>query len=496
MSEVHETHVSWVVVDGDRAYKVKKPVRFPFLDHRAREQRLRACEAEVRLNRRLAPDIYLGVRGLVPVPGGVGLTDPDAPGVIDYAVEMRRFDTADTLESRIRRDAVDTAVARGIGAWLARFHAGAARAPGGAEPVKRALDDTFATLRNGGADVTALERAASAQLTRWWDELDRRAQAGLVRDGHGDLRAEHVLVTSDGFRAVDCIEFSDALRCVDVGADLAFLVMDLERLGRRDLALALEDGYRAAGGDPGPPQLVAFHGAARALVRAKVALLQGRPAGVHLELAGRLLWRARTPVVIALTGVAASGKSTLARALARHSGFAHLDSDVVRRELLRPPRYGPEQDRRTYQELVTRAAAELRKSGAVIVEGTFRRRVQRRRLTALAAGMGARLLVVECCAPAALLESRARARHDDVSEAGAAVVRAQLRDREPYDDLDARVHLTVRTDRPIGEVVCAVEDALDRPGQHLLRPRTRGSPRWRDSPAAGHSAQTTAPRGG
>ena len=475
--EVHETHVSWVVLDGDRAYKVKKPVVFSFLDQSTPERRRRACEAEVRLNRRLAPDVYLGVRGLAAgADGELVLTEPDAPGVIDYAVEMRRFDMADTLEARVRSGDAEAATLRDLGRWVARFHRGSDAAAGGAEPVKRALDDTFATLRAAGEEVTALERWAAAALTRHWDELERRAAAGLVRDGHGDLRAEHVLLEPDGFRAVDCVEFSDALRCVDVGADLSFLVMDLWRLGRADLSRALVAGYREAGGDPGSEPLLAFHAAARALVRAKVARLQDVAAAGYLALAERLAWQSRAPVIVALTGVAASGKSTLARALAGRSGLVHLDSDVVRRQLFDPVRYGSEHDRRTYDSLCVRAAAEVAAAGGVIVEGTFRRREQRRRLLTAAAHSGARLLVVECVVPQVVLEQRAAARRGDVSDAGPAVVRAQLRDREPCDEIDARVHLPVRGDRPVEDLVAVVEDALDGASAACPVPRAWKSP--------------------
>ena len=166
-------------------------------------------------------------------------------------------------------------------------------------------------------------------------------------------------------------------------------------------------------------------------------------------------------MIVAVTGVAASGKSTLARALSGRSGFAHLDSDVVRKELAEVPAYDAGEDARTYAVLLERAAVAVRATGGAIVEATFRTRAQRRRLAEAAIGAGARLLVVECIAPPDVLVARASARHGDVSDAGPAVVATQLGEREPFDDVDAAAHLPLRTDREVARLVEAVEDALD-----------------------------------
>jgi uncharacterized protein len=483
--ELRETHISWVFLAGDRAYKVKKPVVLPFVDYGTAERRRAMCEQELALNRRLAPDVYRAVRGLVPDGAGLRLAPADDPAAVDYAVEMARYDDAETLAAQVAGGGADAAVMAAVGARLAAFHAAAPdeRGHGGAEPFKRTLDDNFASLRAAApsrAAVARAERTAGALLGARWEELDERAARGHVRDGHGDLRLEHVLV-GPAIRVVDCVEFDPALRRGDVASDLAFLVMELRAAGRRDLAEALVAAYRDAGGDAGDDGLVAFFAAYRAEVRAKVSLARAaqlgdraaaerrRRAADLLALARRLRWEASAPLVIAVAGIAATGKSTVAAALAEVSGFARVASDVLRKRraglapTTRAPAaaYSDASSRATYEEL-GRLAAERARTG-VIVDATFRRRADRDAFRA-AAGPGTPVVFVECRAPAAVLEARAaeRARSPErVSDAGPAVVRAHLREAEPFDEIDPGAHVLVRSDRPPAAIVDAIADAID-----------------------------------
>jgi predicted kinase len=300
-----------------------------------------------------------------------------------------------------------------------------------------------------------------------------------VRDGHGDLRAEHVLLERDGIRIVDCIEFDPALRQIDVASDLAFLVMDLEGAGRDDLARCLVAAYRAAGGDPGDDALLHWLAAYRAQVRAKVALVRAAQqtgkqraesqiaARRLLDVADRLIWRARGPVTIAVGGLAASGKTTLAAALAARAGVPHLPSDALRKAQAGLPAtargpaelYTPERNAAVYAELGRRAAAA--RDGAV-ADATFRSRTDRERFTR-AHGAERRVLHVECVTPAAERSARARARvHDPdrVSDADVAVTRTQTMD--PLDEVPAAEHVVVRGDGLLAAQMDAVADALDR----------------------------------
>jgi aminoglycoside phosphotransferase family enzyme len=280
-----ETHGSWVLLTSTRAYKVKKPVTMAFLDYGSLARRREMCRAEVAVNRRAAPGVYVGVRAIVPSGDGVELAPDDAPGAIEYAVEMRRFDETATLAAAVEAGDATPELVADVGRRVAAFHAAAGEVTpaAGGEAIKRSIDDDFATLSTllsdypGRArDLVAAERFAAGFLGSRWEELDSRARAGRVRDGHGDLRAEHVLLGPHP-ALVDAIEFDPGLRRIDVGLDLAFLVMELHAAERQDLAAALVAGYRDEGGDPGDDRLLAFFAAYRARVRAKVALIRAGP---------------------------------------------------------------------------------------------------------------------------------------------------------------------------------------------------------------------------
>ena len=288
------------------------------------------------------------------------------------------------------------------------------------------------------------------------------------------------MLLGEQVEVVDCVQFDPGLSRIDVAADLAFLVMELHAVARTDLAEVLVRSYRAAGGDPGSDALLAFFAAYRAEVRAKVALMRAgqlstgareehERAHALLVLARRLRWAARTPLVVVLAGVSASGKSTVATALAAASGFSYVNSDVVRKRRagLSPTDRAPQRvyddaiSRATYTELGHFAAAHA--AEGVIVDATFRRRVDRDAFCE-AVGAGVELLFVECRAPAAVLEARAKTRAEAtrrVSDAGVEIVRRQLACAEPFDEIAAGEHVIVRSDQPVAAIVAAIADAVD-----------------------------------
>jgi uncharacterized protein len=492
--ELCETHISWVFLAGEWAYKLKKPLVLDFVDYGTSEQRRRMCEEEVRLNRRLAPDLYLGVRGLSLTAGRVELTDPDDPGVLDFVVEMRRYDEAATLAARLARGELERDQVKAVADKLVAFHA-AARPIRTRESPVRALQRRFernlhellscAPPRDEVERVQGLRWFAHAFIAGRAHTLEARARGGFVREGHGDLRAEHVLV-GDDVRIVDCVEFDPDLRELDVSDDLSFLVFSLAALGGEPFAELLVRAYGDAGGEPGDDSLIAFYATYRALVRAKIALVRASQhpitSAAHghenamardlIALAERFAWRARLPLVIVVCGVPASGKSYLARAIAETAGLPHLSSDVTRKQLAGLPTtqrapadsYSAEWNARTYAELGHRTADAVSHAGGAVVDATFRHQADRVSYRSAFAA-AAQTLFVECQAPRAELERRAARREGQagrVSDATPAVVLRELAAWEPLDEVAADAHLILRTDRPLEQILADLLVVLDR----------------------------------
>jgi aminoglycoside phosphotransferase family enzyme/predicted kinase len=490
--ELHETHISWVFLTGDRAFKLRKPVVFPFLDYGTTERRRHMCEEELRLGLRLAPDLYLGLRAVIPRGDGFALAEAGHADACEHVVVMRRFDESQTLAARLERGEVDEQQARALARRIAAFHGGAEPAPAdsfGPPQVAATVSENFTTLlafadEIGDPRLAAAHRFAVAFLHGRHDDLAARAAVGCVRECHGDLRAEHVIVDGDRVEVFDPVEFDPALRLIDVAADLAFLVMELEEAGRPDLRRALVEEYRTAGGDDGGDALLGFYAAYRAWVRAKVACLRASelPPGEQrsreldharalAELGERLSWRARRPLVLVVCGASATGKTYLACELARSSGLEHLSSDAVRKELagLAPEQRAPLTEYsegaslRTYAELGARAAAAVENGGA-IVDATFRRRRDREAFRDAYPPAIPAPLFVECRAPAAVIAERARTRELDphhTSDATAEIAARQLAEFEPLDEVEPDLHVIVRSDRDLLELVDDVEATLD-----------------------------------
>ena len=431
---VHETHASWVFVVGERAYKVKKPVALGFLDYSTLALRHRACREEVRVNQALAPGLYLGVRAVVKSTRGFRIASGDEVGALEYLVEMRSFDERDTLAGLIAAGSLTTAHIAASARALASFHRTAAPAADWDE------NRLLSSWRGNVQELAGIDHPGSWRLDvalgfgetfvrAHTGELRQRVQRGLARDGHGDLRCEHV-IAQPTVRVVDRIEFDPALRRTDVACDLAFLTMDLEASGERWAARELIDAYREAGMDPGDVALRCFYAAHWALVRAKVTVIaasehEGMPRAHQLRraeelwsLSDRLCWRARVPLAVVVCGPAATGKSVLARELSRRSELPVVSSDVVRKRMAhlspsqpaRSEHYAPAFNCATYAQLTTEALAALRRDAGVIVDATCRSREDRAQLLDGLGAAGVPLLVVRCQAPLELVLARAAER--------------------------------------------------------------------------------------
>ena len=481
--EHRETHISHVFLVGNRAYKLKKELVLPFVDYGTLERRHLFCAEEIRLNRPVAPTVYLGVRAVVRAPGGgFALGAEEAPDAVEYLVEMRRFDEHDTLDALARGGLADKAVMRRVGAAVAHFHARAApvSTERGGDRQRRRVETDLAQLEGACADGEsgAAARAARGFVARAGPELDARAERGLVREGHGDLRLEHILVR-DAVELVDCVEFDRELRIADVAYDLAFAVMGCCDRGLPLHAHRLTSAYRAVGGDPGSDQLLAGLAGCRALVRAKVAAVRvpSRPGELEgfLNVARRLFWLARRPLTVLVCGPAGTGKTTLAAQLARASGLEHLSSDVVRKtqagvaptSRLAASGYTAEAARATYAELGRRARAQAVHGGS-IVDATFRRKPDRVAFdSAFGDAPGARV-VLRLDVPPELASERAARRAQgaaQASDAGPEQALTQALEFEPLAGWWLDRSVTLDADRPppvtmADQAEAAIDDVL------------------------------------
>lgn len=487
---VHETHASWVFVAGARAYKIKKPVALAFLDYGTLERRHAACREEVRVNRELAPGVYIGVRAIVKTPSGFRLAPEGSAGVVEYAVEMRRFDEADTVDGLIAAGALNAEHINTVARRLAEFHHLAPTVAGGGVRATLHMWRTNAQEFAAASDAVgwhvedAAGRFGEVFVRAHGQEIERRREEGLVRDGHGDLRCEHVLARPE-VRVVDRVEFDPALRHVDVACDLAFLAMDLEAHGQRWAADALWAAYRQSGMSCGSEPLRCFYAAHWALVRAKVAVIaagehhgavcdqQLQAAEALWKLSGRLCWRARAPLAVVVCGPAASGKSTLAAELSERSGLPAVSSDVLRKRLAgltateraQPEHYNDEFTQATYRGLGCEALQQLERCGGVIVDASCHTRVERGLLLGRLDRVGLMMLVVRCEIPVDVAIRRAERRLQDperISDATPEIVAAQARAFEPLGELPVDWVLALDTEQPLGAQADEVTRALDR----------------------------------
>ena len=482
---VAETHISWVLLTGEYAYKVKKPVRLSFLDYSTLERRRALCEDEVRLNRRFAPALYLGVAAIggtpeVPVVDGAG-----AP--IEYAVRMRQFRPEDELPALLATGGAGPDDLAGLGAAVARFHAGAAIVTadspyGQPDAVHRVTLDNLVELRTLPEAAAWHERLSdlAARLDALHATLRplmrSRREAGWVRECHGDLHCGNVVRCEGRLTPFDGIEFDPALRHLDVVNDIAFLTMDLAERGHLGLRRAALQSWAESLGDWQGLRMLPYYEAYRALVRAKVDALRAQQLGAdsteraaavadcrrYLDWAGARL-EPRQPPLIITCGLSGSGKTWLARQIAASLGALHLRSDVERKRLAglaadEPSRspldagiYTREFNDRTYARLGDCAAAVLGSGEAVIVDAAFLRREERRRFLGLAAAAGSRATIVHCHAPQTVLRERIAARtaaRDDASEAGLEVLARQPGYWEPFEPDEAGYVAAVDTSDP------------------------------------------------
>jgi uncharacterized protein len=471
-----ETHISWVLLTGTFAYKIKKPVNLGFLDFSTLEKRRYFCEEELRLNARLAPAIYVDV---VPIVGTL-----DSPRVggdgepIDYALRMREFPQEAMAEQVLARDEMTSRHMDTLAEAIARFHASASCASrkddfGTADSVLAPALQNFPQIRAlpGHAEFASALKTIESWTRREHERLretfGRRKQDGRVRECHGDLHLGNLVFLNDQAQAFDCIEFNPALRWIDVMNDVAFLFMDLQAQGRPDLARRYLNTYLEFGGDYEGLQVLRYYAVYRAMVRAKVTLIRaGQTAGTPgTPATGTLPFQRYLAVAEGLTqpdkrfllithGFSGSGKTTLTQPLIESSGAIRIRSDVERKRLhgLAPAArsdsaiaeglYRSDATQATYQRLLDLAGIILATGHGVIVDATFLHRSQRDLFCALARDTGVPFVILDFRADESLLRERIRSRSlkgEDASEADLDVLEHQLRTHEPLssDELES-----------------------------------------------------------
>jgi uncharacterized protein len=485
-----QTHVSFLFITDHFVYKIKKPVDLGFLNFTTLDRRRFYCNEEVRLNRRLCPDIYLGVLEVRESSHGVNLRGEGT--VIDYAVKMKRLPEERMLDRLLEEDAVSVDDIRRIARVIAAFHLAAERGGeidkyGSIQSIRKNWDENF--LQVSGFIDSTIDRRDLGIIHEWVDRFmsahegvfEERVRQGFIRDCDGDIHAENICL-ADYVCIFDCIEFSSRFRYCDTAADIAFLLMDFDCHGKRGFSRILQHEYLERTGDEGMPGLIRFYKVLRAVIRGKVESLRLRDPHIPddekraaQERARRYFRLARgyclldnlAPTLVVMCGLTGSGKSTIAAALGFELGVTVVSSDRVRKELAALPEsarvlaayeegmYAPEFTAATYRELLHRTEQALAGGETVIADATFRYRSDRLRFRELAARSGASFVIIHVVCPEKLVRQRLHERgkrSDEVSDGRWEIFLHQKEDFEPLTE-DEGMRILVDSSRPLNDTV-------------------------------------------
>jgi aminoglycoside phosphotransferase family enzyme/predicted kinase len=500
--ELVQTHISWVFLLKEDVFKIKRPVALGFLDFSSVEARKAACEAELRLNARLAAGTYLGVVPVIAGPDGQHRIGGPAGPVVDWAVHMKRLPEAQRADELLRRGELTVDIVDALAARIARFHADAPTDErkaqfGSAAAVGSCVEDNFAET---ASTVTRyLRQEEFDEIKRWQraflrDNLrlfEQRIAAGRVRDGHGDLRLEHVYVAGDPSPTIiDCIEFNDRFRYADVCSDVAFLSMDLAAHGRVDLAERLLSRYARESNDFDLFAFVDFYESYRAYVRGKIASLVADDGAIPWSAQKEARDHARRyfllalsshrrsllgPSVIAIGGLIASGKSTIADAVSGQMNAPVVDADRTRKSMLGVAADRPVHDPawqgaydsaftdKVYAELFRRANVVLASGRPVVIDASFRSRAHRNAARDLARANRAPFLFVECRVSRELTKARleARSRGPAVSDGRLAIFDAFAAEFEAVTEFSEHEHFAIDTGRDLPITLAQLNERLN-----------------------------------
>jgi len=475
-----ETHISWVLLAGRFAYKIKKSLDLGFLDFSSLSRRKFFCEEEIRLNSRLAPQIYLDA---VPIGGSIAAPVIGAEPAIEYAVRMRRFSVEAEMDRLLWRGKVKSGHIDSLAQVLAQFHAGlssASQASGYGLPaiVRELAWQNFSQLP-GEADewfgreaLQALRAATEAEFVRCESLIEARQQQGFVRECHGDLHLGNILIRGGKAVPFDGIEFEPALRWCDIVCDIAFPFMDLQHFGRQDFAWRLVNGWLEATGDFDGLALLRFYASYRAAVRGKVGAIRASQPSIgasqreaslarrYFLLAARLLEKPK-PVLIITHGLPGCGKTTFAQAALETLGAIRIRSDVERKRLfgllplarsestIGSDMYSQEATRRTYGRLLELARGLMANGFSVIVDAAFLRHDERAQFRQLADELCVPFVIASIEASDHVLRARIEQRQRegrDASEADVVVLEALRASQEPLCDDERAVAVIFAND--------------------------------------------------
>ncbi|PWB52666.1 MAG: aminoglycoside phosphotransferase [Nitrosomonadales bacterium] len=459
--ELIETHISWVLLTGSYAYKIKKAVNLGFLDFSTLEKRRFYCQEELRLNRRFSPQLYQCVTPIAGTPQQPALNGGGT--AIEYAVKMREFPQEALLDRMLESGLLGPAEVDEIACEVARFHAMIAGVPapagfGTPAAVQQPVLENFAQIaergRAGGEIMAALESWSKAEFTRRRGDLAARKENNYIRECHGDLHLGNMAWIDGAVTLFDCIEFNPNLRWIDVMSDAAFVIMDLHDRGRPDLAQRFLNSYLEQSGDFGGLCILNYYLVYRAMVRAKVAVIRGCQQGLdeqqkllaweqeqsHLELASRFT-RPSRPWLMITHGYSGSGKTTATQYLVEHSSAIRVRSDVERKRLfglaphersqsgLRSGIYSPDAHMQTYRHLEQVAREILQAGYPAIVDAAFLKQAERQAFQALSDALQVPFIILHLHADEATLRQRIAGRQElgkDASEATLKVLELQL----------------------------------------------------------------------
>ncbi|MHC1726605.1 MAG: AAA family ATPase [Syntrophobacteraceae bacterium] len=478
--EMRQTHISAVFLTGEWVYKLKKPLNFGFLDYTGLETRRRMCELEVKLNQRLSRGVYDDVIPIRRAGGGFSLEG--AGEIVEYAVKMTQLPEVASLSNLLAAGVVNRGDMEKLGRRLAAFYSGSEKNGeidlyGGPEIISCNTEENFRQLEPFVGTLLkeelfeTVKESSRGFFKDYRGLFNRRVDEKRICDGHGDLRVEHVYFL-DEIQIIDCIEFNERFRYGDVAVDLAFLHMDIERLGYPELSVAVLEGYTEISRDFGVYTVLDFYSCYRAIVKMKVSCLTWTEleegarkkemearAAQYLDLAFRYAVQFSRPVLWIICGLPGSGKSAWSEMLSDLFGIAMFSSDEARKDL---PEYrahtGPvpfgegiyrkESRGRVYSRLLSLAQEELKKGRSVIVDATFSLRKWREEALRLAADTDASILFIECCASKEVIAERVGRRGSEAgggSDARLMNLSGLLDEFEEFDTFPIAMHLKVDT---------------------------------------------------